>query len=280
MRSRCGSMDRRAVNRQSKQAGGPPSWFFDFCRDCSVGRTRRDDGARWRLQASRRVLLECTSMTMSISCAPVAANRQSRAFRCDDHARPGHTAAQCIIAAVWAQGGIGPHTIGACFVAGCAGVVLDVQFALARESTLPEAVKTAIGRMGGDETLCLGTEIGDRYRVYSRPGLRSIAELQGLDAELSKEAAHEQPRRALRWRDAIGSRINWQRSGAPLWPLGQDAALAAPLARRFQSVSGMLHGLRESLTSHVEIARALRPLDRGARSRSPTAPSSQSCKAR
>jgi acyl transferase domain-containing protein/NAD(P)H-dependent flavin oxidoreductase YrpB (nitropropane dioxygenase family) len=162
---------------------------------------------------------------------------------------------------VYAHGGVGMHTVAACFVAGCAGAVLDTQVLLARESSLPGSVRNAIERIAGDETLCLGATIGDRYRVYKRPGLQAIDELQQLESELEASGNVGEAGRAG-WRDAIRSRINWRSSGAPLWPLGQDAAFASDLAERYRSVSGILSGLREAIASNVELARTLRPLDR------------------
>ncbi|HEV3215450.1 MAG TPA: beta-ketoacyl synthase N-terminal-like domain-containing protein [Vicinamibacterales bacterium] len=164
---------------------------------------------------------------------------------------------------VYAHGGIGCHTIGACFVAGCAGAVLDVQLALARESALPGAVKKVLRRMGGDETVCLGGELADRYRVYRRPGFEAVDELQRLESELARTIAAE-PNTHAEWQQAVGKRINWTGVGAPMWPLGQDATFARTLARRFRSVSGILSGLSEALSEHVTTAQQLRPLDRGA----------------
>ena len=164
---------------------------------------------------------------------------------------------------VYAHGGVGSHTIGACFVAGCAGVVLDVQLALARESTLPGAVKTAIGRMAGDETMCLGGELDARYRVYRRPGFDAVDDLRRVELELAAATASERDTR-IQWEQAIRTRVNLTGVGAPLWPLGQDAAFAGPLAARYRSVSGILAGLAGALADHVSTARALRPLDRGA----------------
>ena len=54
---------------------------------------------------------------------------------------------------VFAHGGVGIHTAPACFAAGCAGVVLDAQLVLARESSLPASIKRAVERMTGDETV-------------------------------------------------------------------------------------------------------------------------------
>ena len=164
---------------------------------------------------------------------------------------------------VFAHGGVGRHTIGACFVAGCAGVVLDVQFALARESTLPGAVRNALTRMSGDETICLGTELDDRYRVYRRPGFEAVDELQRLEIELASTPVTEPDLRS-RWHEGILRRINWTGVGAPLWPLGQDAVMARTLAASFRSVSGILSGLSDALTDHVSAARQARSLDRGA----------------
>jgi acyl transferase domain-containing protein/NAD(P)H-dependent flavin oxidoreductase YrpB (nitropropane dioxygenase family) len=164
---------------------------------------------------------------------------------------------------VYAHGGIGRHTIGACSVAGCTGVVLDVQCGLARESTLPGAVKNVLNRMGGDESVCLGGELESRYRVYRRPGFHAVDELQRLEIELAGSMASAPAVRAS-WLQAVQSRINWTGVGAPLWPLGQDAAFARAMAQRFRSVSGILFGLSEALAEHVTAARQLRSLDRNA----------------
>ena len=76
---------------------------------------------------------------------------------------------------VWAHGGIGLHTAAACYVAGAAGVVLDAQLALTRESPIPEATKNSIARIDGSETICLGNKPGETYRIYYRPGLSACA---------------------------------------------------------------------------------------------------------
>ncbi|MEE8161510.1 MAG: beta-ketoacyl synthase N-terminal-like domain-containing protein, partial [Acidobacteriota bacterium] len=46
--------------------------------------------------------------------------------------------------------------------------------------------------------------------------------------------------------------------------MGQDAAFAAPLTRRFRTVAGILQGLQDSLRTHVQAARTHCPLDRQA----------------
>ena len=224
-----------------------------------------------RLQgSSRELLLECTTAddarpTAGRAVSGIVAKGHESGGRVGDETT--FVLVQRLIAEtnlpVYAHGGIGRHTIAACFAAGCYGVVLDAQLALARESTLPAAAKRALSRMGGDETVCLGTELDDRYRVYRRPGFAAVDELLRLEAELASMGAERRDRRTA-WHDAIRTRINWRSVGAPLWPLGQDAALARPLSDRFRSVSGILSGLSNALAEHVDAARQSRPLDRHA----------------
>ncbi len=53
---------------------------------------------------------------------------------------------------IFAWGGIGLNTAAACRMAGAAGVVLDWQLALMRESSLPMSMRHRIHRMDGSET--------------------------------------------------------------------------------------------------------------------------------
>ena len=82
---------------------------------------------------------------------------------------------------VWAHGGIGLHTAAACAAAGAAGIILDYQLALTRESPLNEWIKARIASMDGSETICLGEQLGELYRIYFRPGYPAVRELQELE---------------------------------------------------------------------------------------------------
>ncbi len=163
---------------------------------------------------------------------------------------------------VWAHGGVGLHTAAACYAAGAAGVVLDAQLALTRESTLPEATKNSIARMDGSETICLGNRLGETYRIYYRPGLAAVLELRELADSLSQQSLSGSASPTLaQWREAIRQRIGWNSLENQIWPIGQDAAFARSLAEQFRTVGGVLEGLRQSIDAHVRTARALKPLD-------------------
>ena len=159
---------------------------------------------------------------------------------------------------VWARGGIGLHTAAACAAAGASGLILDSQLLLTRESSFPEAVKARVATMDGSETICLGEHLGESYRVYFRPGSAVVKELQGLEAGFA-QAEGTSEENLQQWRQAISQKAGWA-SDQNLWLLGQDAAFAAPLAKKFRTVGGVLQALREAVRTHTAAAERLLPL--------------------
>ncbi|MCF6158426.1 MAG: SDR family oxidoreductase [wastewater metagenome] len=163
---------------------------------------------------------------------------------------------------VWVQGGIGLHTAAACYAAGAAGIVLDVQLALAKESALPEAVKTVISRMDGSENICIGSEVSEAYRVYNRSGISSVQELSGIVHALSSDSRSRSDILAT-WYQEIRNRVGWDSPDQNIWFLGQDASFAANLAQQFHTVGGILGGFRQAIVSHIQTAKMFSPLKQG-----------------
>ena len=144
---------------------------------------------------------------------------------------------------VYAHGGIGRHTVGACLVAGAAGAVLDAQVLLARESPLDDVARRRIAALDGSETACLGQDLGARLRCFSRPDLAPARAL--TETELRLRAGEDDPDATLAtWRDAALAAVDWTDLDASVLALGQDACFAAALAERFVTVGGILDGLR------------------------------------
>jgi acyl transferase domain-containing protein/NAD(P)H-dependent flavin oxidoreductase YrpB (nitropropane dioxygenase family)/NADP-dependent 3-hydroxy acid dehydrogenase YdfG len=135
---------------------------------------------------------------------------------------------------VWVQGGIGPHTVAACRLAGAAGAVLDAQLWLARESALPQTARTAIETMSGSETAVLGT-----WRVYAPPGPAKAREVPA-------------------GRRALYDRRGWD-PDRDLLTLGQDASLAATLAAEHTTVGGIITALADAAESRPAQAAPLGP---------------------
>ena len=159
-------------------------------------------------------------------------------------------------------GGVGLHTIAACAAAGAAGVIVDSQLALTKESPLNESIKARIASMDGSETVCLGGGLGEVYRVYFRPGCRAVDELRQIEQTL---VGATQPKAATldEWRQAIAQRVGWESAEQNVLLLGEDAAFASDLAGRFRTVGGVVRGLLEVIRKDCRIARKLKPLDEG-----------------
>jgi acyl transferase domain-containing protein/NAD(P)H-dependent flavin oxidoreductase YrpB (nitropropane dioxygenase family)/NAD(P)-dependent dehydrogenase (short-subunit alcohol dehydrogenase family)/acyl carrier protein len=144
---------------------------------------------------------------------------------------------------VFAQGGIGMHTAAACAVAGAAGVVLDNQLLLCRESPLTEDARMSLAGFDGSETQCLSDAEGRVYRYFARAGLT------------------EKPSRNRKGA-VIQTPLPYGR-GPDNWLIGQDAAFAKSLAERYRTVGGIVRALRQSVAEHLELARRLKPLAEG-----------------
>ncbi|MGH9222675.1 MAG: beta-ketoacyl synthase N-terminal-like domain-containing protein, partial [Acidimicrobiales bacterium] len=161
----------------------------------------------------------------------------------------------CVRTPVWVQGGVGVHTAAACLAGGAAGVVLDNQLLLARESPLAGAAKAQVEAMDGSETVCLGMPAPGRVRMYQRPGLEPVAELRRM-AEGGVDAAS--------WRDEVRRRVDWQARPGAVLAIGQDASFAADLARRFTTVGGIVAAVQEAALDGCRTAARHDPLAEGA----------------
>jgi len=126
---------------------------------------------------------------------------------------------------IWAAGGIGPHTAAAAVAGGAAGVVLDSQLALVDEVDLAQDVAAAVRRMDGTETAVIGG-----YRVYVRP-------------DLTRPDA-----------DGLGRRLGGRNLVA--LPVGEDGALARPLAERHRTAAGVVAAIAAGISAGVNPAAA------------------------
>ncbi|MFF5261017.1 beta-ketoacyl synthase N-terminal-like domain-containing protein [Actinomadura viridis] len=121
---------------------------------------------------------------------------------------------------VWASGGIGPHGAAAAVAGGAAGVVLDAQLALVREMDLPADVAAAMAAMDCGRD---GGTDGGGTRVVD------------------------------------GRRV-YARPGLRPLPVGQDGALARPLAARYKTAGGVVQAFRAEIAEHIRAAVRARPL--------------------
>ena len=163
---------------------------------------------------------------------------------------------------IWVHGGVGMHTAAACYVAGAAGVVLDSQLLLTRESPLPEHVKAAIRSMDGSETVLLGSVFGQACRVYAKPGTIVVKDLSRMEDPWSN-GTQPPVEMASEWQRTLRQRVGWSSTDEELLLIGQDAAFASRWAALFQTTGGILKELRKSIADHYRLASDLLPLDEG-----------------
>ncbi|MBC7997033.1 MAG: nitronate monooxygenase, partial [Leptolyngbya sp.] len=155
---------------------------------------------------------------------------------------------------VWVQGGIGLYSSAACYAAGAAGLVLDSQLLLTRESSLPVELKQKIAAMDGTEITTISIDTNKKFRSFARQG-HPIFDLDSKVAKVDSLAD------IAAYLPAPGKEISAKREDV-LLVIGQDIALAKNLAEKYVSVAGILEGLKDSAIRLAALAgeqQALKP---------------------
>ncbi|HEX3349722.1 MAG TPA: beta-ketoacyl synthase N-terminal-like domain-containing protein, partial [Acetobacteraceae bacterium] len=149
-----------------------------------------------------------------------------------------------ITAPVWAAGGLGRHSAAAAISGGAAGVVLDAQLALLRESIIPKEIAAAISAMDGSETTVIAG-----HRVYSRPDLAvrraHWPELAGV-SEIPESV--------------VAARLGGESLDEQFIPIGQDGAFARGFADEYVSAGALVQGLLASIVNHLADAASAQSL--------------------
>jgi acyl transferase domain-containing protein/NAD(P)H-dependent flavin oxidoreductase YrpB (nitropropane dioxygenase family)/NAD(P)-dependent dehydrogenase (short-subunit alcohol dehydrogenase family) len=150
---------------------------------------------------------------------------------------------------------------------GAAGVVLDDQLWLMRESPLSDPQKTLLANCTGQEAMVVGESLGMACRVLVRPELTGGRTLQQLAQEIETQIdetinvqSSQSSGTALRsqWYSQAIPKIGWGHHTA--WPMGQAIALAKPLADRYKTVGRLIQALLQTSQAQVEAARTNPPL--------------------
>ena len=155
----------------------------------------------------------------------------------------------------WVEGGINPSTAAAVMAAGAAGVVLSEQLWLAEESPLDDGQRSQLQGLDGRETILLG-DGKQTYRFFARRGRSTLEAIQrqqqaGQDWFSSLAQAWSS--------DVAGGRPNPD----SLIPAGSAICFAAPLARQFVTVGGILTAFRRSMIENLRLARRQNALAKG-----------------
>jgi len=164
---------------------------------------------------------------------------------------------------VYVWGGISWNTAAACAAAGCAGVLLDWQLALLRESPLGAGFRRRLSLMDGSEVATVALPNRQYLRFYHQPGMTARATIDAL----MLRAASMQPDEMEAFTSTLLAQIETlaaePRDRDRLWLTGQDASLAADWARQAPSVGRALQLLAQRVDSQVGAAAEARILDAG-----------------
>ncbi|HRZ06549.1 MAG TPA: beta-ketoacyl synthase, partial [Candidatus Competibacteraceae bacterium] len=156
---------------------------------------------------------------------------------------------------VYVRGSVGRHGAAACHAIGAAGVVIDDQALLLRESPVRESLAPLLSTLVGNETVALGDPAQGRYfRVLDRPDFNAVKALRTV---VEQGGAEDWRREAVRL-------CGWIDSREQLLPLGQAAAFAAVWAKDFGTVARALQAIERSVVDHPRQALQAAALARGA----------------
>ncbi|MDW7772813.1 MAG: SDR family NAD(P)-dependent oxidoreductase [Desulfobulbaceae bacterium] len=160
---------------------------------------------------------------------------------------------------VWAHGGISLHTAAGCFAAGAAGVVLDAQLLLTRESPFSREGRDLFAGMDGRETVCLGDSLDMTYRVCSRIARNDLDLLHQAERSLRKKKTRKSEK-IKEWNQVVCRHLSQNGSGDNLLGIGEDIAFAHSLAQKYLTIGGILQAMREQIAESCLKAARLRPL--------------------
>lgn len=156
---------------------------------------------------------------------------------------------------VWVHGGIGLHSAAGCLAAGAAGVVLDNQLLLTRESPLADRLRPVFKGLVGTETVAMESiQQGSYFRILDRPGYQAAKAMRQSARALEPGALFE---RCL-------DRCGWDDPTEQILPIGQDLAFAETLAARFGTVGRVIAALQDSVRDSIAIAADHGAFDEGA----------------
>ena len=147
------------------------------------------------------------------------------------------------------QGGIGPDTAAAAFLAGAAGVVLREQVWLTRESPFDDRQRQRWAALDGSETVTVSGN-GHTYRFFGRADRASVSRIDRLIAEGSSCLSAVE--------SLARGRISEAGNDSPsdeLLPLGQEIAFAANLAKRYGTVGALLQAMNRRMASALRSAK-------------------------
>lgn len=155
------------------------------------------------------------------------------------------------------RGGIGIHTASACYSLGLAGIILDDQLLLLKESPLNIGTKKILEKIEARDTHIYGTTFSTPYRGVYHPliptGKILQKEVEALEATTDKVSPKK-------WNDTLLKSIGWGDSKTTIWPIGQTieqakiyASTCKTTGRCIQYFKKEIQRITQSIPTHKSI---------------------------
>ena len=158
-------------------------------------------------------------------------------------------AANAVSCPIYVRGGVGLHAAAAVRAGGGAGVILDDQCLMLRESAQATQVGNFLERFTGIETELLEVTPVGGLRLFERPGLRKI---RALRREHGLPLAENQSFEA-----DLDTEIGWDIQAGALAPMGQAATFAPEYAARYATVGRLAQAYEDQSERNVTLAARL-----------------------
>jgi acyl transferase domain-containing protein/NAD(P)H-dependent flavin oxidoreductase YrpB (nitropropane dioxygenase family)/NADP-dependent 3-hydroxy acid dehydrogenase YdfG len=153
--------------------------------------------------------------------------------------------------ALYVRGGLTPQVAAACSAVGVAGGVLDSQVLLLEELRLPEALRSLLGNLAGNETVAVGDgEHGEYFRVLVRPG-HTGARAFVTDGEGRGFGFLQQ---------LVRGKVDWTGHRDALLPIGQDICFAGPWRQQYGRMSDVFRAIDTAVEKSLPQAVDAKPL--------------------
>jgi len=152
-------------------------------------------------------------------------------------------------APVFVRGGVGLHGTAAVRAVGAAGVVLDDQLLLLKESSIAAALQGSLRDFTGLETGLIS--VGEKqWRVFDKPGFQHLRQMR---QEISTTSSGEGT-------ELLVGALGWDDPSRQILPMGQAATYAKAFAERFSTFGRLAQGLMAESERRLSVAVALDPL--------------------
>ena len=155
---------------------------------------------------------------------------------------------------LYVRGGVTPHVAAGCSALGAAGVALESQLLLLKESPLAGRLDRLLRSLSGSETVAVGhSERSEYFRILARPDCPQAMEF----VRRFEDAPRDE------WQGKLAAQIDWAEPRGGLLPMGQDVAFARDWRDRYGTMRRVVQAIETARERYAEDVQRAGPLSEG-----------------